>query len=95
MSKTGEIPYSWDEIEEQIRDAIFSQASILEAFGPRDDGRTVRAYLGLDGEDFVGVQDLTKEDLAAIDVTLHEIHYHARVAYDYAYQRRQQDRGTV
>ncbi|PPB80355.1 hypothetical protein LV82_02230 [Albidovulum inexpectatum] len=95
MNKTGEIPYSWDVIEEQIRDAIFSQASILEAFGPRDDGRTVRAYLGLEGEGFVGVQDLTSEDLAAIDITRHELHYHARVAYDYAYQCRPQDRYTV
>ncbi|TYO91474.1 helix-turn-helix domain-containing protein [Oceanicella actignis] len=95
MNKTGEIPYSWDQIEEQIRDAILCQASILAAFGPDDDGRTVRDYLGLDGDGFVDVQDLTREEIAAIDITRHEIHYHARVAYDYAYQCRPQDRSAV
>ncbi|PRX27138.1 Helix-turn-helix domain-containing protein [Meinhardsimonia xiamenensis] len=95
MNRTREIPYSWDEIEEQIRDAIRCQASILEAFGPRDEGRTVRDYLGLDGEGFVDVQELTSEEIAAIDITRHDIYYHARVAYDYAYQCRPQDRYTV
>lgn len=81
MSKTGEIPYSWPQIEEQIKEAILAQASILEAFGPSGD--LVADYLGLDREAFRGN---TVEDVRDVDIKRHAIHYHAKVAYEYAYQ---------
>lgn len=83
MSKTGEIPYTWPQIEEQIKEAILCQASILEEFGPVRTRNLVADYLGIDPEEF---SDKTVEDIRDVDISKHGIYFHARIAYDYAYQ---------
>lgn len=83
MSKTGEIPYTWPQIEEQIKEAILCQASILEEFGPARNGNLVADYLGIDPEEF---RDKTVEDVRDVDISEHGLCFHAKIAYDYAYQ---------
>lgn len=95
MSKAGEIPYTWSQIEEQIREAILCQASILYAFGPYEDGRIFRDYLGLASSADVSPEDLSKDEIAAIDITRHALHHHVKVAYDYAYQCNPVDRDVA
>jgi hypothetical protein len=85
MSKTGEIPYTWKQIEDQVRDAILSQASILEVFGPWHDHRLVADYLCMDHASHGGrmIEDIPAEEL---DISKHQLLQHVRLAYDYAYQ---------
>ncbi|WP_413872601.1 hypothetical protein [Albidovulum sp.] len=83
MSKTGEIPYNWPQIEEQIRKAILAQASILEAFGPWCEGRTVAEYLGIPSDEF---RNRAVDDITNFDLPRHQLFRHVRIAYDYAYQ---------
>jgi hypothetical protein len=91
MSKSGEIPYTWPQIEAQIRDAIQCQASILYAFGPCEG--VVWDYLGLvSPSDEVSPEDLSSDMIEAIDITRHALHHHVKVAYDYAYQCNSIDR---
>lgn len=83
MSRTGEIPYTWPQIEEQIKEAILAQASILETFGPWCDGRLVADYLGISEEEFRAV---SVEDVTQLDIQRHQLFQHVKIAYDYAYQ---------
>lgn len=83
MSKTGEIPYTWKQMEEQIKEAILCQASILAEFGPGLD--LVADFLGIDHEEFRRMDFSHIED---IDIQRHDMHYHCKIAYDYAYQLR-------
>lgn len=83
MSKTGEIPYTWELMEQQIKEAILCQASILEAFGPSQKQGAVPEYLGIDPEWF---KDHFVEEVSDIDITQYGLYFHAKVAYDYAYQ---------
>lgn len=92
MTKTGEIPYTWNQMEEQIKQAILCQASILEAFGPWLDQKLVADYLGLDWQEYRGK---SVEDVNDIDITAHGIYVHAKVAYEYAYQLADIDRDTA
>lgn len=84
MSRTGEVPYTWEEIENEVRDAILAQASILGTFGPGS-GEVARAYLGIDFEEW-NYHAMSKEEIGSIDITRHNLHYYARNAYIYAYQ---------
>lgn len=90
MSKANHIPYSWAEIEEQVREAILCQLSILQCLGPSSD-ELGRLYLGIDPDllELTG-EDHTEEDrqktLRSIDLTRHHLHYLACSAYNYAYQ---------
>uniref|UniRef100_UPI003AD92798 hypothetical protein n=1 Tax=Paracoccus sp. T5 TaxID=3402161 RepID=UPI003AD92798 len=87
MSKSGEIPYSWELIESQIREAILCQATLLSHFGPWIDNedKVTRAYLGIEtGE--LDYQDMSKEEIAAVDITRHSIYRMVQQAYIYAYQ---------
>jgi hypothetical protein len=95
MSKAGEIPYTWQQIEDQIQKAILCQASILLAYGPYEDERIVRDFLGLSSSAKVDPKEMSKDEIAAIDITRHTLHAHVRVAYDYAYQRVPIDRLTA
>lgn len=95
MSKTGEIPYSWARIEEQIREAIMCHASILYAFAPYEDGQIVRTYLGLGPVASADPDDLPPDEIAKLDITRHALHHHVRVAYDYAYQCGSIDKDNV
>lgn len=92
MSKAGEIPYTWEVIEKQVREAILCQASILESYGPWLDQKLVTDYLGLDPAYFTSgdvlsgprsVEDIRPED---IDISDHALAGIAKDAYDYAYQ---------
>lgn len=86
MSKTGEVPYSWEEIEAQVKDAIRCQASILETFGPcYKDCNIVMDFLGLPRELYTD-HDFSLEDLPEIDLRKHVIYGLAEHAYRYAYQ---------
>ena len=83
MSKAGEIPYSWDQIEDQIRLAISAQASILETFGPECERTIVETYLGI-SEDQHSDKDV--EDITDFDINRHHLYTHVKRAYTYAYQ---------
>lgn len=87
MSKSTNAPFSWDQIEAQVRDAVLCQLSILEGFGPCDD-ELLRRYLGIDPD--LLEADASVEERAAvlrsIPVKRHHLHALARCAYDYAYQ---------
>lgn len=87
MSKSGEIPYSWELIESQIRDAILCQATLLSHFGPWIDNedKVTRAYLGV-GSGELDYHDMSNEEIAAVDITRHSIYQMVRGAYVYAYQ---------
>lgn len=83
MSKTGEVPYTWEEMEAQIKDAIICQASILETYGPWTDGRLVSEFLGVPLEEleYKGAHEFTE-----IDLQRHSLYHQVRYAYLYAYQ---------
>lgn len=85
MSKAGEIPYTWKQIEDQVREAILAQASILQAFGPWHDQRLVADYLCMDHEAYRATS-LEEISLADLDISQHQMLHHVRLAYDYAYQ---------
>lgn len=87
MSKSGEIPYSWELIESQIRDAILCQATLLSEFGPWIDNedKVTQAYLGIESGE-VDYHDMSEAEIAAIDITRHSIYRMVRQAYIYAYQ---------
>ncbi len=85
MSKTGEIPYGWEEIEDQIREAVFVQASILSHYAPWEDGSILRAYLGVEFEVW-DPRDMSREQAASVDLKRHQLYDMVRDAYVYAYQ---------
>lgn len=85
MNKSTNIPQDWPEIEAQVRDAIIAMASILQTFGPQDDGATITAFLGQPVE-IAGREWMSREEIESIDITRHAIHGHARAAWCYAYQ---------
>lgn len=90
MSKSSHIPYSWEEIEEQVRDAILCQLSILQCLGP-DADKLGEHYLGIDPDALETLdRDLAPDDYAetlrAIPLERHHLHHLVRSAYAYAYQ---------
>lgn len=85
MKKTKNIPHDWPEIEAQVRDAVIAMASILQTFGPQDEGETVTAFLGQPVE-ISGRGWMSMEEIQSIDITRHGIYGHARAAWCYAYQ---------
>jgi hypothetical protein len=88
MNKTNQIPYTWDQIERQVRDAILCQLSILDCLGPNEPQLT-RHYIGMDPE-LLDEVDLTAGYGGAAPITFplerHNLHQLARNAYAYAYQ---------
>lgn len=85
MNKATNIPHDWSEIEGQVREAIIAMASILQTFGPQDEGATVTAFLGQPIE-IAGQGWMNPEEIGSIDITRHALHDHARAAWCYAYQ---------
>ncbi|GER07814.1 hypothetical protein GCM10007972_17100 [Iodidimonas muriae] len=79
------IPHEWPEIEAQVRDAIIAMASILQRFGPHDDGTTVASFLGQPVE-FAGKDMMSDEEIASVDITRHQLYDFVRAAWCYAYQ---------
>jgi hypothetical protein len=94
MNKATNIPHDWSKIEGQVREAIIAMASILQAFGPQDEGATVTAFLGQPIE-IVGQEWMSPEEIGSIDITRHALHDHARVAWCYAYQIEGWEKFTV
>lgn len=87
MSRANQIPYSWEDIEAQIRRAILAQASIISAFGPDHSG-AVEAFLGVSANsvgDFDGMTT-AEEQAAKIDISRHNIYHLVQRAYLYVYQ---------
>ncbi len=89
MSKTGEIPYTWKQMEEEIKEAILCQASIIYEFGPSSSSKVVADFLGFEHDAF---EQMNFEHIDEIDIQRHAMHYHCKVAYEYAYQTRSFDR---
>lgn len=87
MSKAGEIPYTWELIESQIREAILCQATLLTQFGPWIDGedKITQDYLGI-ASGRLDYHEMTDEEIASVDITRHQIYRICREAYVYAYQ---------
>jgi hypothetical protein len=90
MSKTNHIPHTWKEIEDQVREAILCQLSILQHFGPHDE-KLGQLYLGIDPDllDPSEVERTAEEKsqiLSSIPLERHNLHRLARNAYSYAYQ---------
>ena len=85
MSQATSIPHDWPEIKAQVRDAIIAMASILQTFGPEDNGATVNAFLGQPVE-IAGRGWMSPEEIDSIDITRHALHGYARAAWCYAYQ---------
>lgn len=89
MTRTSNAPFTWKEIEDQVRTAIFCQFLSLHQYGPQD-----RAL----GDMFLGIDtDLLDPDLhrgqehhgeaeRSVPLERHFIHTIARTAYLYAYQ---------
>ncbi len=85
MTEQTNIPYDWPEIEEQVREAINAMASILQTFGPQDDGAIVNAFLGQAVE--IARRDLYEQrGDREHRYHRHAIYRHARAAWCYAYQ---------
>lgn len=85
MSRVGQVPYTWAEIEDQVRTVIVRMASNLSMYGPQDGGVTVAAFLGMEVQ--IPEKDwMSAEEVAAIDLERHGLHRLARASYDYAFQ---------
>ncbi len=80
MNSTNHIPYTWAEIEDQLRIAIACQASILDYTGPKQSG-FAQLYLG--GDPSGRIEDLGGKTVAIENYGLYD---YARSAYAYAYQ---------
>ena len=97
MSKSHQAPYTWEEIEEQVRSAILCQYAVLNDLGPRSD-ELLRLFLGIDPKaldeaDAPGGASRA-ELLRTIPLDRHGLHNVARNAYAYAYQVDGWDRAT-
>lgn len=92
MSKTNHVPYTWEQIEDQVREAILCQLSILGCLGPYDDdGQIGKLYLGIDPDVLLYPdKEQSKEEyeqvLRSIPLARHHLYFLAQTAYNYAYQ---------
>lgn len=80
MNKTNHVPYTWEEIDDQVRRAILCQASVLEGTGPYEP-QIWQSYLGLQTDELI--EDI---DPKTIPAGRHELFRMANKAYAYAYQ---------
>lgn len=77
-------PYTWEEIEDQIRLAILAQASILGQFGPSDPA-VFQSYLGIETDTWQP-EYMDQEQVASIPLERHVLYHQVKRAYLYAYQ---------
>lgn len=84
MSKPGQIPYTWDEIEVQIKRNVVAMADILAVYGPYNNA-LLDLFLGCDTSQLL-TDEITGEQFGALDVSNHGIYILAKRAYAYAYQ---------
>lgn len=80
MSK-HKVPYTWDQIELDIRKVIETTAKALDTYAPMNQP-VVKSYLGLNEDDEFDWDD----GYATIDISIHRIYDLARRAFNYAYQ---------
>lgn len=80
MNSTNHIPYTWAEIENQLRVAIACQASILDYTGPKQRGFS-QLYAGSNPD-----QPIENLDQRSIVIERYGLYDYARAAYLYAYQ---------
>lgn len=97
MTKLPQAPYTWEEIEDQVRSAILCQFSQIRGGGP-DSDELLRLYLGIDPDvlndaDTAGGVKRT-EVLRSIPLDRHHLHALARDAFRYAYQLDGWERAT-
>jgi hypothetical protein len=87
MSKSSQLPLSWEGengIEDQLRELIIAQASIIHVYGPAG-SEACDAFLGVSGT-IPDPQDMTDEQKSRIDIKRHGVYRLVRHAYDYAFQ---------
>lgn len=80
MNSTNHIPFTWEEIEDQLRKAIACQASILWHMGPKQGGFAA-LYAECDPS-----EDIDDLDKASIRIQQYALYDYAVAAYAYAYQ---------
>lgn len=85
MSNANQVPYTWEEIDLQVRRSIAAMADILSVFGPEDGNELLDAFLGCDTSE-IQFDQITDEQLASFNASRHGIYRLAKKAYDYAYQ---------
>lgn len=99
MNKNTNAPFTWEEIEAQVRDAILCQLSILQCLGPSSDDLP-RLYIGID-PDLLDTTELEQtpaehaELLQSIPLARHHLHHLAKNAYAYAYQQVGSERASA
>lgn len=87
MTTQNNAPFTWQEIESQVRTAVLRQLNSLIYFGPQGDD-VAHSFAGMDPD----LLDPSLSDDAASNVATklrverHGIHSITRKAYDYAYQ---------
>lgn len=94
MTKSSQAPYSWEEIEDQVRIAILCQFDQLRYLGPQSD-ELQALYLGISADQ---LDEIGGESRTTIGVSFpldrHHLHALARNAYRYAYQLEGWERAT-
>lgn len=89
MTRTNNAPFTWKEIEDQVRTAIFCQFLSLQQYGPQDKALG-DMFLGIDTDlldpDLHRGQEHHGEAERSVPLERHFIHTIARAAYLYAYQ---------
>jgi len=87
MTTQNNAPFTWQEIENQVRTAILRQLNSLAHFGPQEDD-VARIFAGMDPDllDPSLSDDAASNAATKLQVERHGIHSIAQQAYDYAYQ---------
>ncbi len=84
MTKHKNNQFTWEEMEDQIRDAIIAQASVIELSGP-DGLEMTEAFLGFKPTDTT-IEDFDPDEKLKTDIRRHRIYGLCWVAYQYLYQ---------
>lgn len=87
MTNQNNAPFTWQEIESQVRTAVLRQLNSLIYFGPQGDD-VAHSFAGMDPNllDPSLSDDAVSNAATKFPVERHGIHSIARKAYDYAYQ---------
>lgn len=87
MPNENNAPYSWEEIEKEVRTAVLRQLNSLIYFGPQEK-EIARAFAGVDPDQLYSWldRDGARNAEQTFPVERHGIYHVAREAYAYAYQ---------
>lgn len=83
MTSDKAIPFTWNEIEDQVRDLVIAQAATLREFGPQDTS-IVAEFLGFETD--ADLTEYPSEVKDQLDPTRHSVFHDAYAAYHYLYQ---------